>query len=82
MSFRALMETKPTLKWFILIGIIIVIIGTLLSFFTVIGVLIAWIGILLILFSVVILLYLWLTERYLPQPSMDRVSLRRSYLAN
>ncbi len=68
------MQTKPTLKWFIIIGVIIVIIGILLSFLSVAGIMLAWIGIFLIALSIIILLYLWLTERYLPQPSMDRVS--------
>ena len=78
MSFRALMQTKPTLKWFILIGIIMVIIGILLSFLSIAGIVLAWIGIFLIALSVIILLYLWLTEKYLPQPSMDRVTRPRS----
>jgi hypothetical protein len=77
MSFRALMDTKPTLKWFIIIGLIIVIFGVLLSFISVLGVIIAWIGFFLIGLSVIALIYLWLTERYLPQPTMDRVSIQR-----
>lgn len=77
LSFRGLMETKPTLKWFIVIGIIIVILGVLLSFVSVVGVVITWIGVLLIALSVIILLYLWFTEKLLPQPSMERVSLQK-----
>ncbi len=74
MSFRSLMNTKPTLKWFIVIGIIMIIIGILLSFMSFSGILLIWIGIFFIALSLIILLYLWLTERYLPQPSMNRVT--------
>ncbi len=74
MGFRALMQTKPTLKWFIVIGIVILVIGILLSFVSIVGILIAWIGVLLVGFSVIALFYLWLTDKYLPQPSMERVT--------
>ncbi len=72
MSFRALFDTKPTLKWFIVIGIIMIILGVLLSLVNVIGLILAWIGIFLMGLSVIALFYLWATERYLPQPSMGR----------
>ncbi|MFX1564414.1 MAG: hypothetical protein ACFFCH_00320 [Promethearchaeota archaeon] len=74
LSFRSLMETKPTLKWFIVIGIIIIIAGILLSFISFGGIVVIWIGLILIAFSLISLLYLWLTERYLLQPRMDPVS--------
>jgi len=77
MSFSGLMQTKSTLKWFIVIGIIIVILGFIISFVNLVGIIIAWIGILLIAFSIIVLFYLWFTERYLPQPTMDRVTIRR-----
>jgi hypothetical protein len=72
MSFRALLDTKPTLKWFIVIGIILIILGVVLSFISILGIILAWIGIFLMMLSVIALFYLWVTERYLPQPSMDR----------
>ncbi|MHA2406165.1 MAG: hypothetical protein ACXADB_07685 [Candidatus Hermodarchaeia archaeon] len=72
MSFRALLDTKPTLKWFIVIGIIMIILGVLLSFVSIIGIILAWIGIFLTMLSVIALFYLWFTERYLPQPRMGR----------
>jgi hypothetical protein len=68
MGFRALMATRPTLKWFIIIGFVITIIGVVLSFFTVGGLVLFWIGLLLTAFSLIALLYLWLTDRFLAQP--------------
>jgi hypothetical protein len=68
MGFRALVVTKPTLKWFVIIGLIITIIGVMLSFFSIIGVIVMWVGLLLMAFSFIALLYLWLAERYLTKP--------------
>lgn len=76
MGFRALMTTKPTLKWFIIIGIIITIIGVILSFFVVGGLVLFWIGLLLTAFSLIALLYLWLTDRFLAQPQRHPVPRR------
>lgn len=74
MGFRALLATKPTLKWFVVIGVIIAVIGILLSFVTFGGILIFWVGLILISFSVIALVYLWLTERFLAQPRDERVT--------
>ncbi|MHA2427230.1 MAG: hypothetical protein ACXADB_04295 [Candidatus Hermodarchaeia archaeon] len=65
MGFRVLVTTKPTLKWFAIIGLIIAIIGLFLSLFTVGGLILLFIGLLLLAFSLIALLYLWLTDRYL-----------------
>jgi hypothetical protein len=73
MGFRALMATKPTLKWFAIIGLIITIIGLVLSFFTFGGLLVFWIGILLMAFSLIALIYLWITDRFLAQPQRHPV---------
>ena len=72
LGFRALLDTKPTLKWFIVIGIIMIVLGVVLSFFSIFGIILAWIGIFLMVLSVFALFYLWFTDRYLPQPSMGR----------
>lgn len=76
MGFRALLATKSTLKWFIVIGIILVILGVIISFFAFGGLVVFWIGVTLIAFSAIALMYLWLTEKYLPGPQTDPV--RRS----
>ncbi len=76
MGFRALMATKPTLKWFIIIGVVITIIGIILSFFVVGGLILFWIGLLLTAFSVIALLYLWLTDRFLAQPQRHPIPRR------
>ena len=76
MGFRALMATKPTLKWFIIIGIVITIIGVILSFFVVGGLVLFWVGLLLTAFSIIALIYLWLTERFLAQPQRHPVPRR------
>lgn len=75
MGYRALIESKSTLKWFIVIGIILVLLGVLVSFVSPFAIFVIWIGIALIALSFIILLYLWLTDKLLPQPSMDRVTL-------
>lgn len=74
MGFRALIETRSTLKWFIVIGIILIIVGVLVSFVSPFAIFIIWAGIALIALSFIILLYLWLTDKLLIQPSMDRVT--------
>jgi membrane protein implicated in regulation of membrane protease activity len=76
MGFRALMATKPTLKWFIVIGFVITIIGVVLSFFIVGGWVLFWLGLLLTAFSLIALLYLWLTERFLARPQRHPPSRR------
>ncbi len=73
-GYRALIETRSTLKWFIVIGIILIVIGVLVSFVSPLAILIIWLGIALIALSFIILLYIWLTDKLLPQPSMDRVT--------
>ena len=73
-GYRALIETRSTLKWFIVIGIILIVIGVLVSFVSPLAILIIWIGIALIALSFIILLYIWLTDKLLPQPSRDRVT--------
>lgn len=77
MGFRALFATKSTLKWFVIIGLVIVVIGVLLSFVTFAGIILIWLGFFLITISIIILLYLWLTDQYLPQPRTDPVPRRR-----
>jgi hypothetical protein len=72
MGFRVLLDTKPTLKWFIVIGFIMIVLGVVLSFFSILGIILAWIGIFFMMLSVIALFYLWVTERYLPQPGMGR----------
>jgi CHASE2 domain-containing sensor protein len=74
MGYRALIQTRSTLKWFIVIGIILLVVGILVSFVSPLAIFIIWIGIALIALSFIILLYLWLTDKLLPQPSMDRVT--------
>jgi len=76
MGFRALMATKPTLKWFIIIGVVLSIIGIILSYFVVGGLVLFWIGLLLTAFSLIALIYLWLTERLLAKPQRHAVSRR------
>jgi hypothetical protein len=74
MGYRALIQTRSTLKWFIVIGIILLVVGILVSFVSPLAIFIIWIGIALIALSFIILLYLWLTDKLLPQPSRDRVT--------
>ena len=76
MGFRALMVTKSTLKWFAIIGLIITLIGVIISFFSFNGLIVVWIGLLLVAFSFIALLYLWLTDRYLAKPHRDRIPQR------
>ncbi len=76
MGFRALLATKSTLKWFIVIGVVLVILGVIISFFIFVGLVVFWIGVTFIAFSAIALIYLWLTEKYLPGPQTDPV--RRS----
>ena len=55
MGFRALIATKPTLKWFALIGFIITVIGIIISFFSFNGLIVVAIGLLLVAFSFIAL---------------------------
>lgn len=73
MGFRAQLATKSTLKWFIVIGCIFVIIGVIISIFAFVGLIVFWIGLTLIAFSAIVLMYLWLIEKYLPGPQTDPV---------
>lgn len=73
MGFRALLATKSTLKWFIVIGILLIVLGLIISFFAFGGIFVFWIGATFIAFSIIALLYLWLTDKYLPGPRTDPV---------
>lgn len=75
-GLQALIVTKSTLKWFVIIGVIIAIVGFVLSFFIFGGVMIFWVGVLLIGFAVVGLLYLWLTDKYLTKPQRHTIPRR------
>ncbi|MFX0049917.1 MAG: hypothetical protein ACFFAJ_13525 [Candidatus Hodarchaeota archaeon] len=67
---RGLIATRPTLKWFIVIGIVIVIIGILIYeiLFPFIGFILFWLGFAIISLSLITLLFLWLSDRILPKP--------------
>ncbi|MFX1282778.1 MAG: hypothetical protein ACFFB5_03950 [Promethearchaeota archaeon] len=69
-EFQALIATRPTLKWFILIGIGIMIIGLFIIMFIspFIGYLVLWAGIIIVTLSLIALLFLWFSDRILPQP--------------
>ncbi len=67
---RAIVATHATLKWFIVIGVILGVIGIVI--YTVItpfiGSIVILLGFILIALCTISLLFLWLTERMLPQP--------------
>lgn len=67
---RSLISTRTTLKWFIVVGIIILVIGVFIQWIldSFIGLIFLWAGIVIIGLSLVSLLYLWLSNRILPHP--------------
>ena len=69
-ELRALIATQSTLKWFSVIGIVIMIVGVIIQWFLhpLIGLLFLWGGITISALSLISLLFLWLADRYLPQP--------------
>ncbi len=66
-EIRGLIATFSTLKWFIVIGIIITIIGVLFIQFevTMIGVILLWVGATISLLSIIALFFFWLVDRVL-----------------
>ncbi|MFX0013836.1 MAG: hypothetical protein ACFFB2_03650 [Promethearchaeota archaeon] len=69
-EFRSLIATQPTLKWFSVIGIIIMILGLIVQGFLhpLIGLLFLLAGFIISALSIISLLYLWLSDRLLPHP--------------
>jgi len=67
---RAIVATHATLKWFIVIGLVIgaVGIGIYWIFTPFLGSILLLLGFILIALCSVSLIFLWLTERILPQP--------------
>ena len=67
---RAFVATHSTLKWFIIVGTIILSLGLLIYLFfsPFIGSIALFLGFSVIALSGISLLFLWLTERMLPQP--------------
>jgi len=68
---RAFAATRPTLKWFIVIGFVIAVIGGLVTWIVspAIGIILLWLGLAIASISMVTLLFLWLSDRMLPHPS-------------
>ena len=69
-ELRALIATQSTLKWFIIIGIVAMIVGVVIQWLLhpLIGLIFLWGGITISALSLTSLLFLWLADRYLPQP--------------
>ena len=69
-ELHAFIATRPTLKWFIVIGLIVAVFGIVFHWlnFLLISVLLIWGGFSIIALSSLALIFLWLSERILPPP--------------
>ena len=67
---RAFVTTHSTLKWIIIIGMIIGVVGVLIYWFSIpfVGTIVFFLGFTTTALCTISLLFLWLTEKMLPQP--------------
>ena len=67
LEVRGLIATFSTLKWFVVIGFILALVGGILIQLDIImvGVILLWVGIAISTLSLISLFFFWLTDRFL-----------------